>query len=141
GSGKTTLLAHIAAAAGVPTAWYSVDSSDANSRVVLGGLERAVTTAAASVSGGWTNVEAAAQALEAGLGSPALVVIDDFHAVNRTPAERTGERFIDCAPAGLAFVIGSRRRAAVKGPPPLLPGQPHAVGPHGLRLRVCAGVR
>lgn len=108
GSGKSTLLARFAASAGVPVAWYRAESWDAKTSTLLNHLERALVGALGDLPRGWHSVEAAAQALEAWPGKRALLVIDDLHSLEDSPAEQTLERLIDYAPPSITFLIGSR---------------------------------
>jgi DNA-binding SARP family transcriptional activator len=107
GSGKTTLLACFAANAGVPVAWYRPETWDGTEEVFLGYLEAALRGALGDLPGGWRTVEDAAQALETWRGERALVVIDDLHTLEGTPAEAVLERLLDYAPA-LRFLAASR---------------------------------
>ena len=107
GSGKTTLLARFAAAAGVPVAWYRCESWDA----VSGRLLRHLAEAFAPVIGAaraWPTVEDAVFDLERLAAPRLLLVIDDAHAIDGTPAARTLERFVDYAPSNLLTLIASR---------------------------------
>src|SRR6266581_1606852 len=82
GSGKTTLLARFAGTAGAPVAWYRPESWDGTVEVFLGYLE-------------------------AGRGDRAVVVVDDLHVLEGTPAEAAFERLLEYAPS-LLFLAGSR---------------------------------
>ena len=108
GSGKSTLLAGFAASANVPVAWYRAESWDAKTTTLLSHLHSAFTAALGSIPDGWDSVEAAARALESWSGRRAVLIIDDLHTLEDSPAERTLERLIDYAPPSIAFLIGSR---------------------------------
>ena len=108
GSGKSTLLAGFASSAGVPVAWYRAESWDAKTTTLLSHLQSAFTAALGSIPDGWDSVEAAARALETWPGRRALLVIDDLHTLEDSPAELTLERLIDYAPPSITFLIGSR---------------------------------
>jgi len=108
GSGKTTLLAAFAAATEVPVAWYRADTWDADEAAMLKHLEVTLTAALVGLPGGWTGVSSAAAALDAWRGGRALLVIDDIHALEGTPAEQALGRFIEYAPSWLAVLVGSR---------------------------------
>ena len=95
GSGKSTLLAGFAAAANVPVAWYRAESWDAKTATMLNHLWSAFTAALGPIPDGWDSVETAARALEAWGGRRALLVIDDLHTLEDSPAELTVERLID----------------------------------------------
>jgi len=108
GSGKSTLLAGFAASADVPVAWYRAESWDAKTTTLLSHLESAFTAALGSIPDGWDSVETAARALESWAGKRAVLIIDDLHTLEDSPAERTLERLIDYAPPSITFLIGSR---------------------------------
>jgi DNA-binding SARP family transcriptional activator len=108
GSGKTTLLAHFASAAGVPVGWYCAESSDRDRSTVLEHL-RAALASFVDTRSPWLDVEGAARGLESWDGSRALLVIDDLHAIEDSPAEATVERFLDYLPPGLHVLAASRR--------------------------------
>ncbi len=108
GSGKSTLLAGFAAAADVPVAWYRAESWDAKTVTLLDHLRSAFAAALGPIPDAWDSVETAAHALEPWGGRRALLVIDDLHTLEDSPAELTLERLIDYAPPGITFLIGSR---------------------------------
>src|SRR5580658_3451235 len=109
GYGKTTAMTALAASAGVPVAWYRVEALDADEASLLLHLESALRRAIRGLSGSsWTTLAGAAAAVEEGIVRPALLVIDDFHTIEGTPAEALMERFIDYAPETLAVLIASR---------------------------------
>jgi DNA-binding SARP family transcriptional activator len=108
GSGKSTLLAGFAASQKIPVAWYRAESWDAKTTTLLNHLESAFKAALGSLPGGWESVESAARALEAWSGRRALLVIDDLHTLEDSPAEQALERLIDYAPSNITFLIGSR---------------------------------
>ncbi|HXN58761.1 MAG TPA: BTAD domain-containing putative transcriptional regulator [Candidatus Angelobacter sp.] len=108
GSGKSTLLAGFAAAAKVPVAWYRAESWDAKTSTLLSHLESAFTAVLGRIPDRWDSIEAAARALETWAGRRALLVIDDLHTLEDSPAELALERLIDYAPPNITFLIGSR---------------------------------
>lgn len=108
GSGKTTLLAQFAQASNVPVAWYRAEASDATRSGLLAYLEATLTKALPRLRGGWGSLEDAARALE-GPGIPqALLIIDDLHTLQGTPAEAAWEQFLRYAPPSLAIMAASR---------------------------------
>jgi len=108
GSGKSTLLTRFAASANVPVAWYRAESWDAKTSTLLNHLETAMVGGLGDLPRGWRSVETAARALETWPGKQALLVIDDLHTLEDSPAELTLERLIDYAPPSITFLIGSR---------------------------------
>ena len=108
GSGKSTLLAGFAASLKVPVAWYRAESWDAKTSTLLSHLESAFRAALGPLRGEWDSVENAARALETWSGPRALLVIDDLHALEDSPAEQSLERLIDYAPSTITVLIGSR---------------------------------
>ncbi len=135
GSGKTTLLAAFASAADVPVAWYRADTWDAEETDILRHLEATLTGSLTGLPGGWTSVSSAAAALDRWGGGRALLVIDDIHALEDTPAERMLERFIEYAPAWLAVLVGSRVAPGLNLPRLRVAGQLLEIGPEELRFR------
>src|SRR6195256_5906134 len=107
GSGKSTLLAGFAASATVPVAWYRAESWDAKTTTLLSHLQSAFTSALGPIPEGWDSVETAARALETWPGRRALLVIDDLHTLEDSPAELALERLIDYPPPNITFLIGS----------------------------------
>jgi len=108
GSGKTTLLASWAAIADHPVAWYRAESTDGSEAALVACLEAAFAVAIDGLPRGWTSVEDAAAALEAGPATNVLLIVDDLHTLTGSPAEAAFERFIDYAPPSLAVLAGSR---------------------------------
>ena len=108
GSGKSTLLAGFAASAKVPVAWYRAESWDAKTSTLLSHLESAFSALLGAIPDRWESIEAAARALETWPGRRALLVIDDLHTLEDSPAELALERLIDYAPPSITFLIGSR---------------------------------
>lgn len=113
GSGKTTLLAHLAATARAPVAWYRADNLDGSLSSFLSHLEAALRSALGELSGGWASVVDMARALDTWSGERALLVIDDFHALEGTPGEQALERLIEYAPGWLVVAVASRSRPAL----------------------------
>jgi DNA-binding SARP family transcriptional activator len=108
GSGKTTLLAGFAADAGVPVAWYRAESWDAREAALVHHLEAALAAALPRIERGWRSVTDGATAVERSGAERALLVVDDLHTLEGTPAEAALGRFVDYAPPWLAILIGSR---------------------------------
>jgi DNA-binding SARP family transcriptional activator len=108
GSGKTTLLAQVAAASAPPAAWFRAETSDGDPATLLRGLHAALHAVLPGLAGDWADGEAAAAALEAMPSPRVLLVIDDLHTLAGTPAETVLERFLECSPAGLRLLAGSR---------------------------------
>ena len=108
GSGKSTLLAGFAASANVPVAWYRAESWDAKTATLLSHLQSAFTAGLGPIADSWDSVETAARALEAWAGRRAVLIVDDLHTLEDSPAEHTLERLIDYAPPSITFLIGSR---------------------------------
>ncbi len=108
GSGKSTLLARFAATAGAPVAWYRAETWDAKTATLLSHLESAFGAAMGGLARGWHSVEDAARALESWTGRRALLIVDDLHTLEDSPAEGTLERLIDYAPPSIRFLLASR---------------------------------
>ncbi len=135
GSGKTTLLARFAAASPDPVAWYRAESRDESEAALLVHLEAAFSVILPGVSRSWTSIEAASTALEQVAAGRVLLVIDDLHVLESTPAEQALERFVDYLPATLAVLIGSRTEPAFNLSRRRVSGGLLEVGPDDLRFR------
>ena len=136
GSGKTTLLAQFAQAAEVPVAWYRAESSDATVAGLLAYLEATLTKALPRLPHGWASVEDAARALEGSAGQEAVLIVDDLHTLQGTPAEAAWEQFVRYAPRSLAIVAASRAPAALQGLPAMrLAREVLELGADDLRFR------
>ncbi|HKF74756.1 MAG TPA: AAA family ATPase, partial [Candidatus Dormibacteraeota bacterium] len=134
GSGKTTLLTRFAATAGVPVAWYRPESWDGPLRVFLGYLEAALRGALGDLPAGWRTVEDAARSLQAWRGSRALLVVDDLHVLQGTPAEAALERLVDYAPS-LHLLAASRAHPRFNLPRLRVSGGLLEIGGDDLRFR------
>jgi DNA-binding SARP family transcriptional activator len=135
GYGKTTAMTAFAASAGVPVAWYRVESWDADEASLLLHLETALSRAVPGLAGPWTSVAGAAASLEAGITAPALLVIDDAHTIEGTPAETVLERFIEYAPDALAVLVASRSQPHLNLPRLRVLGRVVELGVDDLRFR------
>ena len=135
GSGKTTLLADFAARANIPVAWYRAESWDADEASMVRHVEAAVRAALPDVPGGWATVEDAAAALETHRAGRALLVVDDAHGLEGTPAEAALGRFVEYAPRWLAIVIGSRLPPGINLSRLRVGGELLEIGPDELRFR------
>jgi DNA-binding SARP family transcriptional activator len=109
GSGKTTLLAHFSSSIEAPVAWYRAEPGDSDEATFLGYLEQALTGVCEGLPGGWGSVEDAARALDGWPGGTRiLLVLDDLHALESTPAEAALARLVQYAPPWLAVLAASR---------------------------------
>ncbi|MGH2769128.1 MAG: AAA family ATPase, partial [Actinomycetota bacterium] len=135
GSGKTTLLAQWASLAAIPVAWYRAESSDGDERSFLDYLEAALSAALPGLSGSWRSVADATRALEARSPSRALLIIDDLHTLQGTPAERAIEQLIGYAPAGLTVLGASRYPPGFNLPRLRVTGALLELGSDDLRFR------
>lgn len=114
GSGKTTLIGRFAATSGAPVAWYRAEAYDADERTFTRHVEAAVGAVMPGLAEGADDVARLAAALGEldGPGgattTPVILVIDDLHTLEDTPAEAALARLVDYAPAWLTIVVGSR---------------------------------
>lgn len=108
GSGKTTLLARFAQRAPGPVGWYRAEGWDRDEQAMLTHVEAAIAPVLNGIPRGWETVADAANAFESWDGERVLLVIDDLHTLQSTPAESALERLIDYAPDSVTFVIASR---------------------------------
>src|SRR5262249_46168313 len=135
GSGKTTLVARFASAAAVPAGWYRAETWDADEASLVRHLEASLLGAMPFLPGGWRTVEDAARALESCPVPAALLVIDDVHALEGTPAETALGRFVDYAPPWLAIVLAGRVPPSINLPRLRVSGDLLELGPDDLRFR------
>lgn len=111
GAGKTTLLAQFAAQLGVPAAWYRVEESDGDAALALAYLEATLREAIPGLAGPpgtWATVEEAVLALE-GCPIPVVLVVDDLHFLDGTPAGDAFEQLLAYRPPSLAVLAATRR--------------------------------
>ncbi len=108
GSGKTSLLARFAARAPGPVGWYRAEGWDSDEAALIRHLEAALAPAMPGIARGWGDVGDAANALASRVGERILLVVDDLHTLEATPAEAALERLIEYAPPSLTVVAASR---------------------------------
>lgn len=135
GSGKTTLLTQCASRIDVPVAWFRAEHSDGDSHNVLAYVEAALTGVLPQLPKGWRTIGDAARALEAHLACSVLLIIDDMHTLQGTPAEALLGQLIDYAPAGLAILGASRCPPAFNLPRLRLAGDLLEMGADDVRFR------
>jgi DNA-binding SARP family transcriptional activator len=136
GSGKTTLLSQFADSVAAPAAWYRAESSDATQDVILSYLHASLRTVLPSLQNGWKSVEDAAVALEQCPQRRVLLVIDDLHTIQGTPAEATFERLLAYTPPSLTVLAASRCSPNLTTIPRLrLSGEVLELGAEDLRFR------
>ncbi len=135
GYGKTTAMATLAASAGVPVAWYRVEGWDADEASLLLHLETALRRAAPGLAGPWGSLADAAAAVENGITTRTLLVIDDLHTIESTPAEALLERFVEYAPESLAVLVASRSQPHFNLPRLRVLGRVVELGVDDLRFR------
>lgn len=135
GSGKTTLLAGFAATSAVPVCWYRAESWDADEPSVIRHLEAALSPALPGMRREWRSIEDAAAALDASAADRVLLIVDDAHSLEGTPAERALGRFVAYAPPWLAILIGSRLLPGFNLSRLRVSGELLEIGPNDLRFR------
>lgn len=135
GSGKTTLLAGFASSAACPVAWYRAETWDGDERTLLRHVEAAITAAIPGVAGGWSAIESAAAALDAARIERALLVVDDAHTLEGTPAEQALGRLVEYAPPWLSVVVGSRLAPGINLSRLRVADELVEIGPDDLRFR------
>jgi DNA-binding SARP family transcriptional activator len=108
GSGKTTLLARFAERVDGPVGWYRAEAWDADEDSFLRHLEAALAPQLNGLVTGWSSVADAANALDAWQGRRVLLVVDDLHTLEGTPAEAALERLVEYAPPTLTVLAATR---------------------------------
>jgi DNA-binding SARP family transcriptional activator len=134
GSGKTTLLGQFARAAVRPVAWYWADTSEQSASLFVGRLEQAFAEALPGLAMGWESPEDLCRGLEAWHGPFPLLIIDDFHALQGSPAEAAFESVLLSAPR-LQVVLGSRALPGFDLSRLRVSGRLDELGPEDLRFR------
>ncbi len=135
GSGKTTALAQFATAVDVPVAWYRAEAAEADPRLLLAYLERALGAALGPLEPGWETLERAVAALERWPGRRALLVVDDLHVLAGSEGERALGRLVDYAPPALTVLVGSRSTPRLNLSRRRLAGALFELGADDLRFR------
>src|SRR5215210_1377070 len=92
GSGKTTVLTRFALRHPGPVGWYRAEGWDRDEAALLAHVEAALVPALSGTPGDWQSVADAAIALQSWQGQPILLVVDDLHTLQGTPAEAALER-------------------------------------------------
>ncbi len=135
GAGKTTVLAHFLARVDAPAAWYRADESDGGVEPLLAHLERAFCTSLTGLAGGWRSLEAMLADLEGWSGRRAVLVVDDFHTLEGTPAEDFVARLVEYAPASLVVLLAARRQPQFNLSRRRIEGRLTELAAHDLRFR------
>jgi len=135
GSGKTTLLARFAATCGSPVAWYRAEALDRDEPSLVRHLEAALVAALPGLRGGWFGVDDVVRALEAAPPGRAVLVVDDFHALEGSAAEVAFARLVDYAPPTLAILLGARVTPGLNLSRMRVAGDLLEIGPDDLRFR------
>ena len=117
GSGKTTLAADWAARSALPVAWYALDRHDRDTRrlgagiiAALGRLLPAQSAQAARIIGaGGSEIAALGRLLGDLEGTPAVLILDDFHHLDDLPeAVVLWDHLLRYRPPSLCLAIVSR---------------------------------
>ena len=135
GSGKTTLLAQFAAGAGCPFAYHCAEGRQAGAESFLAALGASLAPVVRGIEGVWRTVDEAALSLGHTARERVLLLIDDFHLLEETPAEQALEQLLACAPPQLGVVIGSRSRPHFNWPRLLVSGALLEIDGEALRFR------
>jgi ATP/maltotriose-dependent transcriptional regulator MalT len=108
GAGKSTLLAAFARGIDVPVAWYEADRWDTTPMVLIARLAEAFRHVDGSQVEDWVDVEDMLAGIAAVRAPRVLLVIDDLHAIEGTPADSVIERLVTRGPANLHVLAASR---------------------------------
>jgi DNA-binding SARP family transcriptional activator len=135
GSGKSTLASAFAATARFPVAWYRAETWDGEAVTFCRHLEAALAGPLGALPGPWNSIEDVARGLDAWRGERALLVIDDLHSIEGTPAEQALGRLLDYAPPSLAVLAASRTQPALNLPRLRVSGGLLEIGGDDLRFR------
>ncbi len=123
GYGKTTVLAEVALSAPYPLAWYALDEGDSNPLLLLLGLGHAIGCVAPDVGAAvrrylvgashrrsrWRPVaDTLINAVAEAIARPLLLVVDDYHIIDDTPAAAVIAYLVDRLPPACHVLIASR---------------------------------
>jgi len=108
GSGKTTMLAHYAAGRRIPAAWFRAERSDGDVGRLVRHLQEAVASALGVRPGRSGDLDDMLAELERWPGGRALVVLDDLHHLDGTPAAAAVDRLVALAPPNVRVLAASR---------------------------------
>lgn len=134
GSGKTTLLWHAATGTHGPVAWYPAGDGGGTVAGFLAGLAGALGPLIGAHDPRWTRSEDLARAASSA-GEAVLLVVDDAHALEGTPAAAALGQVIVSAPPRLRVLVGSRLAPGVDLSALRVSGALAEVGPEDLRFR------
>ena len=136
GSGKTTLLAQFAARVEAPLIWYRADVRDGSASALLASLARGTGPRFGAMRRNWASVDDMVRAFEDWTEvGPALLVVDDLHFLEGSPAEECLARLVEDAPESLAILMASRRPPSFNISRLRLAGSLLEIGPDDLRFR------
>lgn len=107
GTGKTTLLSQLCDAAGAPVAWYTADTTERSEEAFLSYVAAALDAALPGCCRAAASADAVAAALHAA-GSRVLLVLEDLHNLEGSPAEAALARLVRLRPPNLAIAVSSR---------------------------------
>ncbi|HVQ94214.1 MAG TPA: BTAD domain-containing putative transcriptional regulator [Mycobacteriales bacterium] len=113
GSGKTTLLAQYAAERRMPAAWFRADGADGDADRLVRHLQETLATALGLRLDRTGALDDLLASLDRWPGDRALVILDDLHHLNGTPAAGIVDRLATLAPPKIRVLAASRT------PPPL----------------------
>jgi DNA-binding SARP family transcriptional activator len=134
GSGKTTVLTQFAAESGCPVAWYQPTGTDSSPTVLAAHLSAALNTGTTEIRL-CSSVDEVGEALELVATGPLLLVVDDLHALDGTPAERELGRLFTHGPPCLITLAASRRTPRINLSDLRLSNEIVEVGADDLRFR------
>ena len=112
GSGKTTLMERFVAGVEAPVAWLRCDRWDTTPAALVTQLATALEPWTEGRSAAWTSIDALLVGLSQWDPERALLIVDDLHELDGSPAEAAMERLLDHLPAGLHLLAASRTQPA-----------------------------
>lgn len=112
GSGKTTLAAQYARSRADATAWLRAERADGDPSRLLGHLSRAVSGALGGPCPPGAGLDGILLALERWTDGRALVVVDDVHALDGTPALAALHRLATLTPPAVRLLAVGRSEPA-----------------------------
>ncbi|MFF0284318.1 BTAD domain-containing putative transcriptional regulator [Rhodococcus aetherivorans] len=107
GAGKTTLMAAVAETAHRLTGWYRISADEASEEEFVAHVSGALSKFVRMEKPAFT-AEALVKQLEVAVTSPAVLFLDDVHAIGGTPAEHALARLVALRPRALQIVVAAR---------------------------------
>jgi DNA-binding SARP family transcriptional activator len=135
GSGKTTLLSRAAALSPRPAAWFAAGPGERSGPDFVRGLARATAEVLGEDLGDPENAAQLSEALGSRADRSVLLVMDDVHELEGSPAERELADLLRWRPPNVRVALGTRRPLASNTPRLMVSGELVELDSDALRFR------